>query len=307
MPDISKLSGALIDNVGKVDSVLKADIASIDGVTVPSGADFPLDTYGGATLAWSVRRLYSLYTGDALRVRRDSDDVETDIGFDSNGEIDTAAIATHCGSANGYVTKWYGQESAGGTGSGLDGEETTFAAQPQIYNGSAVLTNNGKPCVEFVRTGSVTGTGILTTASVAWSTSGALEFFLVFDNEGGVGNQETWSSAGARMFTGNGPHQVSTAAGALVFTLSQVAAQNLFVYEHNSTARTIYIDGVQEVTSASPTNVSTSSSIGGLGVRYNADEGHADILFQELIHYPTNQSSNRTGIETNINDYFTIY
>ncbi len=108
-----------------------------------------LDTYSGAAAAYSTRRLYSLYTGAALRVREDSGDTETDIGFDSNGDLDTAAIATHCGTANGYVTKWYGQESSGGTGSGLDAAQATSGSQPQIYDGSAVITENGKPTLDF--------------------------------------------------------------------------------------------------------------------------------------------------------------
>jgi hypothetical protein len=30
-------------------------------------------------------------------------------------------------------------------------------------------------------------------------------------------------------------------------------------------------------------------------------------LFQEAVFYVSDQSANRTGIETNINDYYSIY
>ena len=69
-----------------MDGLAKASILDIDGVAVPSAA-FLLDTYANAEAAFSVRRLYSLYTGACMRVRRDSDNVEADIGFDSNDEI----------------------------------------------------------------------------------------------------------------------------------------------------------------------------------------------------------------------------
>ena len=103
-----------------------------------------LDTYSGAAAAYSVRLLRTAYTGNALRVRENSGNTETDIGFDSNGDLDTAAIASHCGSANGYVVTWYDQ-----SGNTKDATQSTTSAQPQIYNGSAVSTENGEPAIEW--------------------------------------------------------------------------------------------------------------------------------------------------------------
>ncbi len=76
---------------------------------ISSSPDKLLDTYTGAAAAYSVRLLDKDYSGSCMRIRRDSDDSETDIGFDSSGDLDTSAIATHCGSANGYVVTWYDQ------------------------------------------------------------------------------------------------------------------------------------------------------------------------------------------------------
>ena len=140
MPDISKLSGALIDSVGKVDGVLKESIASIAGVTFPQGS-LILDQYSGAVAAYSVRKLRYLYAGSALRVRRTvSPFDEQDIGYDSNGDLDTAAIVSFGGSDPLTVSVWYDQ-----SGSGNDATQTTATDQKQIYNGTAVLTKNGKP------------------------------------------------------------------------------------------------------------------------------------------------------------------
>jgi hypothetical protein len=107
-----------------------------------------LATYTGAAAAYSVRQL-SDKAVIALRVRRDSDDEETNIGFDSNGDLDTTAISDFCSTANGYVTRWWDQSTngnhadqpVGGTGSNVN--------QPLIYNGTAVIEENGKPALNF--------------------------------------------------------------------------------------------------------------------------------------------------------------
>lgn len=311
-----------------------ASVAEIDGLRAPlAPPPPPLDQYTGAAAAYSVRLLRTAYTGAAMRVRRDTaggtgDDDEADVAFD-NGVISLdSAVSNFSGTSNatnlgqflnatgytdadsltvvadGFVDEWKDQ-----SGNANDAEQATFASQPQIFDSASptdLIILNGKPCVKFVRTGSSTGTSLLT-PSASWSTSGALEFFMVFKNDDTNGNQETWSNASNRMFAGAATTWVRTTAGDLTYTLSKIANQNLFVYEHNSTARTIYIDASQDATSASPSNVSTTSSIGALGRRYNVNEGHADVSWQELIHYPSDQSSNRTAIETNLNDYFSIY
>ncbi len=49
--------------------------------------------------AYSLRKLRSSYTGDAIRVRRSSDNAEADIGF-SGTDLDTTALMNHVGYQN---------------------------------------------------------------------------------------------------------------------------------------------------------------------------------------------------------------
>jgi hypothetical protein len=63
-------------------------------------ATYLLDTYGGAAAAYSLRKLKSDYTGPAIRVRRSSDNTSQDIGFNSNGNLDTNALLNFIGGFN---------------------------------------------------------------------------------------------------------------------------------------------------------------------------------------------------------------
>src|SRR5210317_1337729 len=91
------------------------------------GANLLLDTYTGASAAYSLRKLRSGYTGDAIEVRRASDNTTQDIGF-VDGELDTTSLASFCSGTDGFVTTWYDQ-----SGNGNDATQTTASNQPKIY------------------------------------------------------------------------------------------------------------------------------------------------------------------------------
>ena len=99
-----------------------------------------LDTYTGATAAYSLRKLRSAYTGYAVRVRRSSDSTTLDIGFNSNGTLDTATLSTFVGANSGYVSIWYDQ-----SGNSNHANQVTSASQPIIYNAGSLVTVNSKP------------------------------------------------------------------------------------------------------------------------------------------------------------------
>jgi hypothetical protein len=56
--------------------------------------------FAKASAAYSLRRLYSSYTGNALTLRRSQDNAETDIGFLPNGDLDSSALLNHVGYEN---------------------------------------------------------------------------------------------------------------------------------------------------------------------------------------------------------------
>jgi hypothetical protein len=99
------------------------------------------------TVAYSIRKLSKTYHGFCLRVRRGSDNALQDIGFDINGELDTAAMVSFVGSSNGFVSIWYDQ-----SGNQNNLTQVTQIYQPKIINAGSLITSNGKPFIGFYGT-----------------------------------------------------------------------------------------------------------------------------------------------------------
>ena len=81
--------------------------------------------------------------------------------------------------------------------------------------------------------------------------------------------------------------------------------QYLFAGNKVSSTTTVNINSISQTNLGAATGaVPTTTSIG-----YRSDNGSQllDGQLSEMIIYLSDQSSNRTGIETNINDFYSIY
>jgi hypothetical protein len=258
-----------------------------------------LDTYTGAAAAYSVRLLDKDYTGNCMRIREDSGDTETDIGFDSNGDLDTASIASHCGTANGYVVTWYDQ-----SGNSNNATQSTAGSQPQIYNGTAVLTENGKPAVEFGN--DLTDlTNFITPSTVStYSVAGVArpdandDGILNFTDGVEILSWHYGRTAGQLTVRTYDGVSISDASGS-----ATISNQFLGFSTHNfdTPQSTLFINGNSTSGTATGRAYFDSTIGGGAGSR------NLDGILQEIIIWASDQSSNRTGIESDINGYFSIY
>lgn len=60
-----------------------------------------LDEFAGASAAYSLRKLRNGYSGDAVRIRREVDDVEVNVAFDSSNEVsDSSGVSVVSGSSS---------------------------------------------------------------------------------------------------------------------------------------------------------------------------------------------------------------
>jgi hypothetical protein len=111
-----------------------------------SGAGLLLDTLTvQPNAAYSVcLKLRTAYAGGAFRVKRSSDNAQTDIGFTAANLVDTAALLSFCGAGNGTVTSLYDQTTNNRTMTPGGGEE------PSVVNAGALrLMSSGKFAMYF--------------------------------------------------------------------------------------------------------------------------------------------------------------
>ena len=99
-----------------------------------------LDLVPGAAAAYSLRSLSRSYAGPVVTVRRSSDDAEEDF---TAAEVSDGTLAAFCGAGDGFVKTWHSQ-----TGSN-DATQTTAGYQPKIVSSGVVVTEEGKPAIQF--------------------------------------------------------------------------------------------------------------------------------------------------------------
>ena len=276
--------------------------------TTAAATDLLLDTYTGAAAAYSVRKLDKDYTGYAMKVREDSGDTEADIGFDGSGNLDTSAIATHCGSANGYVVTWYDQ-----SGNANNATQSTSGNQPQIYNGTAVITENGKPALNC--DGASVGLAATFTHTVTEQSNFVVAEFV--DSASRRILSQTVTGQNINLDYQGTNHYIpfirnagnSVASYASGYKAAKAAANNtqqLFGSIHSGTSITNYVNA--SASSSGSATLNTEFYV--LRLKTGGNNEGMDGTLQEVISWSSNQSSptnNRTGIETNINTYFSIY
>jgi hypothetical protein len=265
-------------------------------ITYKETQNLLLDIYTGAAAAYSLRKLDKDYTGYAIRVRESAGNTLADIGFDSNGDLDTTALLNHTGLASGYVHTWYDQ-----SGNGNNAVQGTNANQPQIVSSGSVITENGLPAVDFDGTNNfmtasaVTTTQPTTASMIVTSDTGVYSGRYFYDGDDATDRQAAFISGTVySAYAG-----VTQSSG----TSATVGLQIHMFTVYNSTSSKIYVNA----SGVSSVNLGIRYLSGLIiGQRYSATS-RLDGRMQELIFWNANESSNRTGIESNINTYYSIY
>ena len=283
-----------------------------------------LDLYPSAAAAYSLRKLRTAYTGSAIRVRR-TDLQESDIGFTSTGALDTVALLAFTGTGalnNGFVTTWYDQ-----SGNGRNATQTTALNQPQIVSSGSVILENAKPCLKFDGSDdTLRMTGTMPLIERSFSFVGKQN---VTQQDAGIisfrpiGGLNDFRSPDTFCFTTTNsnvtPKRAYTVEGSTSGsyglqkngTGSNVLQYGLYMETKTSGEGKLYENGVLQVTDSSFTEFNSENTQAfNLAARNFTNTTISNFFngqFQEFIYWSVNNISNRTGIESNINSFYSIY
>jgi hypothetical protein len=296
MPNIDRLNGVAATDIALVSNLIAPAIASINGKDLVT-TSFLLDDYGtDVRVAYSFRKLSSTYSGSAIRVREGLFNSEADIGFDASGNLDEAALLSHCSSnGTGYIVKWYDQSGNGG-----DLEQTTALYQPQIVTGNAVIKSNGKPVTSSAWSTATQYLQIKLPKSTYFPTTGTYYFFSVCN-----------ANSRCILYRENQPTKWQLVAQqGNSSTSTRSAHYSSDTYRKNGVAYTpvnrgqTYTDFSSQSLLTIDGNLDSATNAFWLGYGQSSFDMYD---MQELVIYEGDKSSIQSNIETAINTYYSIY
>jgi hypothetical protein len=254
-----------------------------------------IDRYGGAAAAYSFRSLSLYYTGPVVRVRRSSDNTESDF---TAAEVSDGTLITFCGAGNGFVRTWYDQ-----SGNGRNANQPTSAAQPQVVSSGALVTYGTKPATSYDGSMFMTTTGFASLpaftavycAIVCQQKAGATALF----------SRRVSSNAANYQFFANG--NTWNGINYLGPSLSN-GDQVLLSWEWVSSTRLSRRNAATVDTATSyaiGTLANTECVIGQQGVG-NSQERYTGFI-SEILIYQSSQALTMSAVENNINAHYAIY
>jgi hypothetical protein len=248
-----------------------------------------LDDYPNAAAAYSLRKLDKDYTGSAIRVRRSNDNTEQDIGFTSSGDLDTASLKTFVGANSGFVTTWYDQ-----SGNARNATQTTAANQLTIITSGTVLRRGSRPTLRLVDNSD------FFTHTKAPSLSNDVYYVTHTTDNTYIIQMATASDFGYVAQSGSGSTSIYQTYGTPTLFINN----NQFTGTTRNNVHSAYnnifaLSAIINCNTFSWLSVRIGSYPGGGGFEWNGD-------MSEYIFYTTT-GSNRTGIQNNINTYYSIY
>ena len=264
-----------------------------------AAANLLLDDYPGAAAAYSLRLLDKDYTGYAIMVRRNNGD-STNIGF-SNNYLDTTSLKSFCGTGatdSCFVRIWFDQ-----SGNGRNASQTTNPNQPIILRNGSIIYEYGSPAVDFVSDDYLStdsfsinqpihqfGVGRI---SPSYSTSTSYTFASSSNAINRV--HFFYRNTGLYAIFARNTIQSGIPTSSIHFLFSALFNGANSECHLNSSSIITGNAGAQNFGGSLELGTQQSGSLSWLGTQ------------QEFIMYGTDQSSNRSGIESNINSFYSIY
>jgi hypothetical protein len=250
-----------------------------------------------AAAAYGLRKLNQAYSGNAIRVRRSSDNAELDIGFNAYGDLNQSALTTFVGAGNGFITTIYDQ-----SGNNRNITQPTALNQPRIISsGSFVDSINNNPGIGFDGVAStmfVNSWGTIAqpyTRNIVFKNNSAAVSSHIINNRSGTPNSGKYvDPAGTSIILYAGTNGATAAIGS---TEKVILSGNF-----NGASSYLSKNGIK--TTGNPnTNALDGVQLGS----FSDVSAFASIFFYELIIFESTPSeTNRQTLERNQGQYYGI-
>ena len=271
-----------------------------------------LDLYPGAAAAYSLRHLRTAYTGSAIQVRRSSDDTLQDIGF-LEGALDTASLLSFVGSGDGFVRTWYDQ-----SGNGNDAvQASTLTKQPKIVSSGVLNETDTKPSIAFNLDALVAGQDAIIDgglAAFAVATTDAFGKYVPYAKAKAGAAPNRWGkySQAFICIDSVGASRPINYNPSSDFGVNRITTQE--IKNDPNALHEVFENGALVAAASTTSNPIVSNSFNLVIGVYNDSSGGGSATtyshlgnISELVFYGTDQSANRRAIETNANNYYSIY
>ena len=271
---------------------------SVVSGTKPVAVPLLLDSYPDAAAAYSLRKLRTDYTGPAIKVRRTvGTPSNTDIGF-VDDELDTASLLSFANGGDVFVAKWYDQ-----SGNVNDVAQVSASAQPKIVSSGVVVTTSGNYAIDFsgatktlVNATFNNSTQVSSVFTIVKSTSLAPQ--VITDGVDLASRQVSGYYAGS-------PSVFAINKGVTIKSAVPINTNINLLSTFFDVNSDLYLNGVQILNSVDAgSNTREGFTLGSALGSAASFEGS---IFEVIVFDQQNKSSDRVGIETNINTHYTIY
>jgi hypothetical protein len=263
-----------------------------------------LNQYPGDSNSYSLRKLDNTYNTNIIEVRRSSDDTTQNIGFVGDN-LDTSSLMSFVGTGAtdyGYIKTWYSQDV-----NNRDATQTNNNNQPMIVSGGTLITENGEPTIRFDGSTSYLIFDGTILANTKYSTFQVHSRASSKSGNYFIGGRTQAQNANLIIgYASDTSYLLAQYSNDLSATISSFTGSTLELFNtfNISTGKSIYKSDVLIGSNAETTDLISFN---------NAQIGLYDVGFfyegniSELILYPTDQLSNRTAINTNINNHYNLY
>jgi len=290
-----------------------------------------LDLYPSAYHAFSLRKLKSTYTGFCLRIRRTTTTptvttTTVDLSFDIYNTISLNSPITYV-SGTATTANCLGEFSASSGFNNIDGVNTnqsifvvtwfdqsgnnknptqaTAGFQPRLVNSGVLETSNGKVAVRFIQANS--NRLVISDTAVAFNNVSTY----VLGNGLALTNVcflfSLNSTGGVRFLVPNGNNISYISAATFTGYTNVVGVNRLYELVAGTLTTSAYSNGtlLSPASVTSSTNNNTETSIGRNFTTGAQTAVYLNGYVSEAISFIG--TSNRTGIESNINTYYSVW